>query len=905
MGLATGQKALMYALGGIARGGATRGGYTSVKPFIAVGGEQVATAGPDPNKNVLVESLTISDNLEQAPNTCAFVTRGFVPALGAPVVITLGTINSLTRLFGGVVLKAEQVYLADAPANVAYRVDAIDFTWLINRRLVNARYVNQSGTAIALDLMAKNTQGFTTFGVQQGLAVLDEISFTNQSMTDALGQLAKRLGATFYVDYGGRTVTTYGDLHFFVGAESQVVPPLALTPTHPTMRNLSRLRDLSQIVTRMFYEGGGANAEAPCVPGETIIPVETIAWYNPAGGMVTSGPQRLAYARIAAGGGGTLVGPGATPSAAPQANIGMGAGVTAGAHDYAVTFVTASGESLPGPRIAVNVSGLLAGPTTPPAAAVKAGGAGPDAGVHYYGVSFLTAAGETQPGPVSFPYTQATIAAPFKQIIVVDVADNTGYGELHPGDLMALYYTYSTNPDTSAVPPLNGLNEAGFSPASDGYTIKTGFGGYGKGFGYYIPCSPDPNVKTIHVWVSFNFLAMKLLITGSYGFANNPGASSAYYQFISGDLTTIPQQSGFIPIVGGVNLSAIPLGPAGVTGRKIWRTTAGGTVLKFLGTLADNTSTTASDLSLDSALGANAPAVGTAQAAQVALSGIPIGGSTVTGRKVYRTAAGVSQLQLLTTLADNITTAFLDALADASLGANAPTGDTSALKQPDGQVLAGSPTLIVAGAAAFRITGGWALLPGGQQVRYTSIVGNALSGIPPTGPGAITATINYNATVTAAPALEGVPAAGPGAIVVQIKIGDPVNLLVQEDDTAAQAALATIIGGDGIQEAYGSDNRISEAEAHARAKAALSLRNTVEETLRYESRDRLTQTGSMIAVNLPLPTNMVGTYKIQQVTISQFQFAPTPPLRTIEASSNRFSFEDLLRLARLVTPPGA
>jgi len=916
MGLAPGEKALMYALGGIARGGATRGGYTSVDPFIKVGNEQVGTAAPDPTKRVLIDSLAITDNLEQAPNTCGFMTTGFVPALGSPVVITLGTINSLTRLFGGVVLKAEQVYLADAPANVAYKVDAIDFTWLINRRLVNARYTNQPGDVIALDLMAKNTQGFTTFGVMKGLAVVDEISFTNASMTDALGQLAKRLGATFYIDYGGRTTTTYGDLHFFVGPEPQVVQPAPLTPTHPTLRNLARARDLSQIVTRMFYEGGGATAQAGCVPGETVVPVDTIAWYNPAGGVVATGPQRLTYQRIYAGGGGTLVGPGATPSAAPQASVAMGSGVTLGTHDYAVSFVTASGESLVGPRVSVT-AGALAPPSSAPGAVVKFGGPGPDAGVHSYAVSFLTPSGETVPSPLT-AYTQPQLATPtVPPTTPVSQWDGNGYSNTNPamnvGDHIAIFYTYSADPTNTDNYPFT-VNESPISPASGGYLLQQAPGkpaNTWQNFAWQIPYSADPNVKVIHIWMSINFQAMFLLRIVSnavgVGFPNQSSAGYANMNFIQYTLPqpTRLQPSTFNPIAGGVNLSAIPLGPAGVTGRKIWRTPAGSSQLKFVGTLADNTSTTALDNNPDSALGANAPAVGTAQAAQVALSGIPTGGATVTGRKVYRSPANLTALQLLTTLADNTTVKFLDTLADASLGAAAPTSDTSALKQPDGQVLAGSTTLIVAGAAAFRATGGWAILPGGQVVRYTTIVGNALSGIPATGPGAILATINYNTTITAAPALEGVPASGVGAIVVAIKAGDPVNLLVQEDDTNAQTALATIIGGDGIQEAYAADNRINETEAHARAKAALSLRNTVEETVRYECRDRLTESGSTIQINLPVPTNMVGAYKIQQVTITQFQFAPTPPLRTVDASSNRFSFEDLLRLARLVTPPGA
>lgn len=64
---------------------------------------------------------------------------------------------------------------------------------------------------------------------------------------------------------------------------------------------------------------------------------------------------------------------------------------------------------------------------------------------------------------------------------------------------------------------------------------------------------------------------------------------------------------------------------------------------------------------------------------KVSLSAIPIGGSLVTSRKIYRTAAAGSAYLLLTTLADNTTTTYTDNTADASLGAEAPgtnsTGD--------------------------------------------------------------------------------------------------------------------------------------------------------------------------------------------------------------------------------------
>ena len=83
---------------------------------------------------------------------------------------------------------------------------------------------------------------------------------------------------------------------------------------------------------------------------------------------------------------------------------------------------------------------------------------------------------------------------------------------------------------------------------------------------------------------------------------------------------------------------------------------------------------------------------------------------------------------------------------------------------------------------------------------------------------ALTATTAYGAAATPAAQLVGIPASGAGAIVYPIVRGDPVNLLVMEQDTVAQAALAALIGGDGVQEEHVSDNRLSATEARARAR---------------------------------------------------------------------------------------
>lgn len=62
---------------------------------------------------------------------------------------------------------------------------------------------------------------------------------------------------------------------------------------------------------------------------------------------------------------------------------------------------------------------------------------------------------------------------------------------------------------------------------------------------------------------------------------------------------------------------------------------------------------------------------------QVALTAIAIGGSLVTSRKVYRTAANGSTYLLLATIANNTATTYADNIADASLGAAAPSTNTT------------------------------------------------------------------------------------------------------------------------------------------------------------------------------------------------------------------------------------
>lgn len=949
-------------------------------PYVSFNGVPYATDRLDPQKKVLHDTLSVTDVVDDTPSRASCSVWGATPTIGDEFVAALGS----DRIFAGPVLTAEHVYVG-TPANYARNLSAIDYTWLLDLKLVTRRYVNTTGTAIIQDLIATYAPAFTVIHVAADLDVIDEITFTNQQVSACLTQVLKRLGGYWYCDY-------YKDIHAFLTETGD--DPVALTPAHPSLMEFAVTIDLSQVITRALVEGGGGSALVACAAGETILPVDDASWYDAGGGRVTSGPQRIAYAGVSMGGGGSLVGPGATPSSAPAASLAGGSGIDSGAHDYAVTFVTGAGESLVGPRVSITV-GTVAAPTQAPTLGVPTVGAGPDPGAHDYAVTFVTASGETTASQVATVTTGVT-AAPG----TYPAASATNGGSVDPGPHQ-YGVTFVTTAGETPSGPVVSISLGGIDPPATypSGALQAG-GNLGHGSYYYaITFVTALGETTAGPWVRYDTdsrrtLQLSAIPSGPTGTTarriyrsavNKPpdvqalkflatiadNTTSTYTDSAADSTLGSDAPASNTTVANAAALAAIPLGGANVTARKVYRTVAGGTTLKYVATIADNSTTTYNDTLADTGLGADAPSTNTALVAQVAVSaipvggaavtkrrlyrtvasgsqlklvaeladnstttyadtladaglgtnvptsntatanqvaltGIPIGGATVTARKVYRTVAAGSQLKLVATIADNTTAAYTDSTADASLGANAPSSDTSGLAQENGQVSAGSTALIVAGTGAFAVAGGWAVIGNGQQViRYAGVTGTQLTGVPASGPGAIVASIGYNSTVTAAPQLTGIPASGPGSIQWQILRGDAVNLLVQVDDPVAQATLAGILAAtlgsasDGIREGSIQDGRISQTEAEARGAAFVALRGTAEVSIRYKCRDPLTRAGRTIHVDLPAPTSVTGDFKIQQVTITDFHPSATfYPTYDVQASTTRYALEDLLRMAR-------
>jgi hypothetical protein len=330
MTLAVGQRSQKVARLGVMRLGTARLGW--YQPWIKVYINGVLA------HRARVTGATITDELNQEPNTASFYVSGIVPLAGQSIAIQCGDTDLSHELFGGRILAVNKTYEAEKSANVIYACNAIDPTWLLNRRTVTKKYTNQSATAIAVDLIASFASGVTTVHVATGLPTIDEIVYTNEDLSDALTRLCERFGGYWYMDYAS-------DLHLFL---TETTTAVAITTAAP--RGMSKVvenTNLSQIATRIIARGGGSNSKNDVDAGGTSIPLEDSTWYG-ASGTVECGPQRIPYTGVQAGGAGSSTGYLAPPAAIAIVG-GTGGSLTASkSYWVAGTYVTGEGETSSG-----------------------------------------------------------------------------------------------------------------------------------------------------------------------------------------------------------------------------------------------------------------------------------------------------------------------------------------------------------------------------------------------------------------------------------------------------------------------------------------------------------------------------------------------------------------------------
>jgi hypothetical protein len=340
-------RALMYARLNVMRLGASRLDY--YQPIVRIEINGVWMDGTA-TKRARVDGLSVRDYLDGTPNTATVRVTGFTPTRGHEIKIGLGnTVDPAQLVFAGHILSTAQVYEVDNPANVAWDLSCISYEWLLNRRKVNARYLSESATDIILDAAARFAPNLDVSGVEADLPDIDEIQFTDEDFTQFLDRVMRRIGG--YWKQGED-----GVLYAFL-TESESVHPLT-EPNVGRWGGLTVSSDDSQRRTRVVVVGGGSTSSVAVSAGETVLPVEDDTWYDPAGGIVKVGQQRVTYTGTSEGNGGSEVAVAPVADATNmQVVLGSGTSLAVGLTvRYKVTFTTASGETLAGPATAATVT---------------------------------------------------------------------------------------------------------------------------------------------------------------------------------------------------------------------------------------------------------------------------------------------------------------------------------------------------------------------------------------------------------------------------------------------------------------------------------------------------------------------------------------------------------------------
>lgn len=242
------QVAYKSARSGIERSGASRSGaFWPYNQVLRVNGTSRAFM-----KGTLHVGLHTNDQVSEATFSVSDA-AGWTPQAGQVVDISLGSVGN--PIFGGVLAS---VTTRRAERHVWYDVRCVDWTLLLNRKLVTATWTAEDISDIVTDLVARFTHGFTTTRVQPMLGTADFMAF-NEEPTSALRRLAQLVpgGGGSYIDAEKR-------VHFFGATGETTIPsPVPINAVRELASTLQLDGDATQLRNRVYVEGKRARCPVP------------------------------------------------------------------------------------------------------------------------------------------------------------------------------------------------------------------------------------------------------------------------------------------------------------------------------------------------------------------------------------------------------------------------------------------------------------------------------------------------------------------------------------------------------------------------------------------------------------------------------------------------------------------
>lgn len=208
--------------------------------------------GNDHTNKVLLDSLTITDQLNQSVDTATFrvqriadIGKTYKPTLGEEVIIE----DTGTRIFAGLIV--DYTENVESTLEITYDIKCKDYTHLLDGKLVVEKYENMTIEDIIDDIVTTYApSGFTTAGVSCPI-VAKTVVFNRVSFSACMEKLSRLTGYQWRVDY-------YKDIKFF--ERNSIGAPYNLEDNNDTyiFNSLSLSNDISQLRNRVYVRGGEA-----------------------------------------------------------------------------------------------------------------------------------------------------------------------------------------------------------------------------------------------------------------------------------------------------------------------------------------------------------------------------------------------------------------------------------------------------------------------------------------------------------------------------------------------------------------------------------------------------------------------------------------------------------------------
>jgi len=194
------------------------------------------------------KSFKKEDIITSQVDTLNFTAISYQGRIWKPVVDSeIIVYDGADKIFGGIIVKVQETIEGKL---LNYDVQCIDYTYLLDRKLVFDTYDDHLVEDIVAHIIADYAPTFTGNHVEATGITLEYILFNYKKPSDCLKELAELIGYDYYIDYNK-------DIHFFSKAVGETTPfDLTDTNGNYVFNSLEIVDDTKQLKNIVYVRGG-------------------------------------------------------------------------------------------------------------------------------------------------------------------------------------------------------------------------------------------------------------------------------------------------------------------------------------------------------------------------------------------------------------------------------------------------------------------------------------------------------------------------------------------------------------------------------------------------------------------------------------------------------------------------